>query len=383
MNRIKVMPVFGTRPDAIKMAPLVLELKKRPEFETVVCVSGQHRQMLDTVLDIFKLKPDYDLNVMRDRQTLTQITSNILCGIDEVLSREKPDLVLVHGDTSTAFTAALAAFYHKIKVGHVEAGLRTYDIHSPFPEEMNRRFVGLTAALHFAPTAANRENLLRESVPQETVYVTGNTEVDAIYHLVQDNYQFHDPVLRTLDFQNKRIIPMTAHRRENLGEPLEHICRAAKRITELFPDTHIVYPVHLNPAVGEVAARILGDAPQVSLIDPIGADDMYNLLARASLVLTDSGGVQEDSTALHKPCLVLRTETERPEAVETGAIALAGTQEEKIVSLAKTLLTDEAVYGRMVSARNPYGDGRASERIADAILYSFGGKGSRPADFEV
>ncbi len=383
MDKIKVMPVFGTRPDAIKMAPLVLELKKRPEFETVVCVSGQHRQMLDTVLDIFKLKPDYDLNVMRDRQTLTQITSNILCGIDEVLSREKPDLVLVHGDTSTAFTAALAAFYHKIKVGHVEAGLRTYDKYSPFPEEMNRRFVGLAADLHFAPTVANRENLLRESVLPESVYVTGNTEVDAIYHLVRDDYSFQNPSLRTLDFQNKRVIAMTAHRRENLGKPLEQICRATKRITELFPDTHIVYPVHLNPAVGEVAHRILGDVPQVTLIAPIGVDDMSNLLARAALVLTDSGGIQEDAAALHRPCLVLRTETERPEAVETGAIALAGTEKEKIVSLAKILLTDETVYRRMVSARNPYGDGHASERIADAILYSFGGKSSRPADFEV
>ena len=381
MKKIKVMPVFGTRPDAIKMAPLVLELKKRPELETVVCVSGQHRQTLDTVLDIFRIKPDFDLNVMRDRQTLTQITSNILNGMDEVLDKVKPDLVLVHGDTSTAFTAALAAFYHKIKIGHVEAGLRTYDKYSPFPEEMNRRFVGFAADLHFAPTKVNQENLLRESISPDSIYITGNTEVDAIYHLVQKDYVFQTPALRTLPFDRERIILMTAHRRENLGEPLEHICKAAKRITEQFPDTHIVYPVHLNPAVREVAQRVLGNTPRVSLIDPIGVDDMCNLLDRSVLVLTDSGGVQEDSTALHKPCLVLRTETERPEAIETGATALAGTEEDAIVSLAAKLLTDEASYQRMAAARNPYGDGCASERIADAILYSFGCCENRPNDF--
>ena len=381
MKKIKVMPIFGTRPDAIKMAPLVAELKTRDEIDTVVCVTGQHRQMLDTVLDIFKLKPDYDLNVMKDRQTLTDITVNILTALDALFEKEKPDMVLVHGDTTTAFTAALSAFYHKIKIGHVEAGLRTYDKYSPYPEEINRQFVGLVCDAHFAPTTTNVQNLLNEHVARENIYMTGNTEVDAIYHLVSPQYVFKNPLLRSLDYENKRVILMTAHRRENLGEPLENICRAVREIVNLYPDVEVVYPVHLNPVVGECARRNLGDLDRVHLIDPLEVDDMHNVLSRCHLVLTDSGGVQEDAPALSKPCLVLRTETERPEAVETGAIALAGVEKDRIVAMTKELLDDKEKYQKMADAPNPYGDGHASARIADAILYQFGILDKRPEDY--
>jgi len=381
MKKIKVMPIFGTRPDAIKMAPLVAELKKEERIETVVCVSAQHRQMLDTVLAIFHLTPDYDLNIMKDRQTLTEITANVLTEIDEVLNKEKPDIVLVHGDTTTAFTAALAAFYHKIKIGHVEAGLRTYDKYSPFPEEINRQFVGLVCDSYFAPTTTNVNNLLGEKVPAEHIFMTGNTEVDAIYQLVEPNYTFKNPLLQTLDYENKRVILMTAHRRENLGEPLENICSAVREIIETYPDVEVVYPVHLNPVVGECAHRNLGDLDRVHLIDPLEVDDMHNLMSRCHLVLTDSGGVQEDAPALSKPCLVLRTETERPEAVETGAIRLAGVEKTRIVKLTKELLDCKDIYDSMVDAPNPYGDGKASRRIVDAILYEFGVLDSKPQDY--
>lgn len=381
MKKIKVMPIFGTRPDAIKMAPLVTELKTRSEIDTVVCVTGQHRQMLDTVLDIFHLVPEYDLNIMKERQTLTDITANILVELEKVLEKEKPDMVLVHGDTTTAFTSALAAFYHKIKIGHVEAGLRTYDKYSPYPEEINRQFVGLVCDAHFAPTTTNVNNLLAEHVDADKIYMTGNTEVDAIYHLVSKDYVFKNPLLRELDFEHKRVILMTAHRRENLGEPLENICGAVREIVETYPDVEVVYPVHLNPVVGECAHRNLGDLDRVHLIDPLEVDDMHNVLSRCHLVLTDSGGVQEDAPALSKPCLVLRTETERPEAVETGAIALAGIHKDKIVSMTKQLLNDPDVYQKMALAPNPYGDGNASARIADAILYQYGMIKERPKDY--
>ncbi len=383
MEKIKVMVVFGTRPEAIKMAPLALELKKRPEIETKVCVTAQHRQMLDQVLEIFNLKPDYDLDIMKTRQTLVGITTRVLEGMDEVLEKEKPDIVLVHGDTSTSFVAALAAFYRQIKVGHVEAGLRTYDKYSPFPEEMNRQLTGRIADLHFSPTKQNRENLLKENVDGKNIYITGNTVIDALKTTVRKDYKFGDPALENIDFDSHRVIIVTAHRRENLGAPLENICRALKRIVTEYEDTELVYPVHLNPAVRETVFGILGDTERVHLIDPLTVDELHNAMDRSFMVMTDSGGIQEEAPALAKPVLVLRRETERPEAVAAGTVKIAGVDEEEIVRLAKELLDDPAAYAKMAHAANPYGDGEASVRIADAILYEFGASDKRPEDFNV
>ncbi len=383
MEKIKVMVVFGTRPEAIKMAPLALELKKRPEIDTKVCVTAQHRQMLDQVLEIFKLTPDYDLDIMKTRQTLVGITTRVLEGMDEVLEKEKPDIVLVHGDTSTSFVAALAAFYRQIKVGHVEAGLRTYDKYSPFPEEMNRQLTGRIADLHFSPTKQNRENLLKENVDGRNIYITGNTVIDALKTTVQKDYRFSDPALEKIDFNDRRVIIVTAHRRENLGEPLKNICRALKRIVSEYKDTELVYPVHLNPAVRETVFGILGDTERVHLIDPITVDELHNAMDRSFMVMTDSGGIQEEAPALAKPVLVLRRETERPEAVAAGTVKIAGVDEEEIVRLAKELLDDPKAYAKMAHAANPYGDGEASVRIADAILYEFGASDKRPEDFSV
>jgi UDP-N-acetylglucosamine 2-epimerase (non-hydrolysing) len=384
MEKIKVLTVFGTRPEAIKMAPLALELKKYPDqIESEVCVTAQHREMLDQVLDIFNIEPDYDLDIMKDRQTLIGITTRVLEGLDGVIKQAKPDIILVHGDTSTTFVGALAAFYNQVKVGHVEAGLRTYDKYSPFPEEMNRCLTGRIADLHFSPTQQNRQNLLREAISDDAIYITGNTVIDALKTTVREDYKFHDETLNKLDFQNKRVIIVTAHRRENLGEPLENICNALKEIVTSYEDVELVYPVHLNPAVRETVFGILGDLDRVHLIDPITVDELHNAMDRCYMVMTDSGGLQEEAPALAKPVLVLRKETERPEAVAAGTVKIAGIDKDTIIALAKELLDDETAYQKMAHAANPYGDGEASRRTVEAILYAFGARSERPANFEV
>ena len=380
MNRIRVMTIFGTRPEAIKMAPLALELSRRPQIDALCCVTAQHRQMLDSVLDIFRLVPDFDLNIMEPRQTLSTITSKCLLGMEEVLEQARPDLVLVHGDTSTTFAGALAAFYHRVPVGHVEAGLRTYDKYSPYPEEMNRRMVSAIADLHFCPTPSNRDNLAREGIEQG-VFLTGNTVIDALQTTVVKDFHFSEGVLNDLDYVNRKVILVTCHRRENYGTPMAHIMTALRRVADAFPEVELVYPVHLSPVVQEAAHQYLDGHPRIHLIAPLAVDEMHNLMARCHLVMTDSGGLQEEAPALGKPVLVLRRETERPEAVAAGTVQLAGTEEEPIFQMASRLLTDPAAYAAMAHAANPYGDGRACGRIADAIEYRFGLRAQPPAPF--
>jgi UDP-N-acetylglucosamine 2-epimerase (non-hydrolysing) len=381
-NKIKVMTVFGTRPEAIKMAPLVKELESRDNITSIVAVTAQHRQMLDQVLDIFSIKPDFDLDIMKDRQTLTDITSNVLLGLYKVISDVKPDIVLVHGDTTTTFAGALAAFYNQVSVGHIEAGLRTYDKYSPFPEEMNRKLTGSLSDVHFSPTIQNKTNLLKEGVLEENIFITGNTVIDALKTTVKDKYEFQNEALKNLDF-SKKIIVVTAHRRENLGEPLENICNAIKRLAiEFKEEISIVYPVHLNPAVRETAFSILGELPNVALIDPVDVEELHNLMYRAYFIMTDSGGLQEEAPSLGKPVLVLRNETERPEAVDAGTVKIAGIIEKNIYNLAYMLLTNQNEYIKMSKAVNPYGDGLASKRSVDAILYFFNKLDNRPDDFK-
>ena len=379
MAEIRVLSVFGTRPEAIKMSPLALELARREHIDPQVCVTAQHREMLDGVLSVFGVAPDYDLDIMRPGQTLADITSRVLSGLGGVLESARPDLVLVHGDTTTTFAAALAAFYAKIPCGHVEAGLRTFDRWSPYPEEMNRRLAGQLCTLHFAPTARNAENLRREGV-EGGVFVTGNTVIDALAYTARGE-GFSSPQLRALDFSGRRVIALTCHRRENYGRPMENIFAAVREIAERHPEVLIVYPVHLSPAVRECAGLLLGGVANIALIEPLDAVDMHRLMARSYLVMTDSGGIQEEAPALGKPVLVLRRETERPEAVEAGTVALAGTETADIVRLAETLLADGAAYARMAHAVNPYGDGHACRRIADAIEYSFGLRSEAPEAF--
>lgn len=367
MDKIKVMLVFGTRPETIKMAPLVKELSARPEFDCKVCVTAQHRQMLDQVLEAFHIVPDYDLDIMRPGQTLSDITARVLKGLEEVIQKEKPHMVLVHGDTTTTFAGALAAYYCQTAVGHVEAGLRTRDKYSPYPEEMNRQFVGCVTDLHFAPTELSRQNLLSEGKAPQSIVVTGNTAIDALQTTVRED--FKDPVLQWAD--GSRLIVITAHRRENLGEPMHRMFRAIRRVMEEFPDTKAVYPVHLNPLVQQAANEELGGFDRVRLCEPMEVVEFHNLLARSHLILTDSGGIQEEAPSLHKPVIVLRDTTERPEGVAVGTLKLAGTDEETIYSMVKELLTDENEYERMARASNPYGDGCASKRIADAIVTYF------------
>ena len=381
-KKLKVMTIFGTRPEAIKMAPLVMELESRPEIESFCCVTAQHRQMLDSVLDIFKLKPQFDLDIMEQRQTLSTITCKCLLGMEKVFAEVRPDLVLVHGDTSTTFAGALAAFYQQIAVGHVEAGLRTYDKYSPFPEEMNRSMVGRMADLHFCPTEANRENLAREGI-EKGVYITGNTVIDALNTTVVNDYNFTTEKLNQLDYEGKKIIVVTCHRRENYGEPMENIMAALRRIAENYGDqVELVYPVHLSPVVQEVAHRHLDGLSNVHLIQPLMADEMHNLMARSYMIMTDSGGLQEEAPALGKPVLVLRRETERPEAVAAGTVKIAGTEEDVIYSMAAELIENEEAYLAMAHAVNPYGDGRACARIVDAILYHFGYADCAPDSFQ-
>lgn len=382
-KKIKVMTVFGTRPEAIKMAPIVLELQKHPDtIVPVVAVTAQHREMLDQVLNLFHIKPDHDLNIMAAGQTLFDITTRAMMGLDKVLTEEKPDIVLVHGDTTTTFAGALAAYYHQTAVGHVEAGLRTHNKYSPFPEEMNRRLTGCIADLNFAPTSTSEANLLAENVPPESIFVTGNTVIDALHHTVRDDFDFQEGALKDVDFQNKRIILVTTHRRENLGEPMRHVYKALKQLTEEFDDVEVVFPVHKNPKVREVVNEELGGLAKVHLIDPLDYEPFANLMHRAHLILTDSGGVQEEAPALGKPVLVLRDTTERPEAVDAGTVKLIGTDRERVYEEAKKLLTDKAEYSRMAESINPYGDGKAAARIIQAILYHYGLADGRPDVFE-
>ena len=381
MDSIKVLTVFGTRPEAIKMAPLIKKLEAESLIESHVCITAQHREMLDQVLEIFDINPDYDLNIMQHRQSLVSITTKALEGLYKVINELRPDIVLVHGDTSTTLAGALAAFYNKVPVGHVEAGLRTYDKYSPYPEEINRVLTADIAEMHFAPTVRNKQNLIRENITQG-IYVTGNTVIDALKYTVAPAYTFKDPILKSIDFSKGRYILLTAHRRENLGEPLENICRAVKRLVHDFDDVYIVYPVHLNPAVRETVNSILGDTERVYLIDPVDVQDMHNLMAKCYMVMTDSGGLQEEAPALGKPVLVLRTETERPEAVEAGTVKLAGVIEDDIYNMAVELLTDKKIYDKMARAVNPYGDGKASERIVKAVLHRFG-LAEKPEEFGV
>lgn len=382
-KKIKVMTVFGTRPEAIKMAPIVLELQKHPDtIVPVVAVTAQHREMLDQVLNLFHIKPDHDLNIMAAGQTLFDITTRAMMGLDKVLTEEKPDIVLVHGDTTTTFAGALAAYYHQTAVGHVEAGLRTHNKYSPFPEEMNRRLTGCFADLNFAPTSTSEANLLAENVPPESIFVTGNTVIDALHHTVRDDFDFQEESLKDVDFQNKRIILVTTHRRENLGEPMRHVYKALKQLTEEFDDVEVVFPVHKNPKVREVVNEELGGLAKVHLIDPLDYEPFANLMHRAHLILTDSGGVQEEAPALGKPVLVLRDTTERPEAVDAGTVKLIGTDRERVYEEAKKLLTDKAEYSRMAESVNPYGDGKAAARIIQAILYHYGLADGRPDVFE-
>jgi len=382
MKKIKVMSVFGTRPEAVKMAPLIKALEANTYMDSAVCVTAQHREMLDQVLDIFGIRPDFDLNIMQDRQTLADITTRALEGLYDVFGKAAPDIVLVHGDTTTTFAAALAAYYLKIRVGHVEAGLRTHDKYFPYPEEMNRRLTGAIADLHFAPTVSNRDNLIREGVSPDKIYVTGNTVIDALSTTVSEDFVFEDPFLKGFDFGGKRVITMTAHRRENIGRPFEEIFSAVRKIADEYSDVHIVYPVHLNPLVGEPARRILGGHPRIHLIKPVNVQEMHNLMARSYFVMTDSGGLQEEAPSLGKPVLVLRNETERPEAVRAGTVRLAGTSFDGVYKSARELLDREEVYVKMARAVNPYGDGKASRRIVEALLHSFGITEDRPADFQ-
>ena len=359
----KVMLVFGTRPEAIKMCPLVNELKTRKGIETIVCVTGQHRQMLDQVLEAFQVEPDYDLSIMKDRQTLFDVTTNILNRLKAVLEEVQPDVVLVHGDTSTTFVTALACFYLQIPVGHVEAGLRTYNIYSPYPEEFNRQAVSIISAYNFAPTELSKENLLREGKNPDTIYVTGNTAIDALKTTVREDYTHPD-----LEWaKGSRLIMITAHRRENLGEPMKHMFRAIRRVCDEHPDIKAIYPIHMNPVVREIADSILGDDERIRIIEPLDVLDFHNFLSRSYLILTDSGGIQEEAPSLGKPVLVMRDTTERPEGIKAGTLKLVGTDEEVIYQNFKQLLEDEEAYRAMSTASNPYGDGFACKRIADIL----------------
>ena len=367
MGKIKVMTVFGTRPEAIKMAPLVKELKSRPEIEQITCVTAQHRQMLDQVLETFHIVPEYDLDIMKQGQTLNEVVQRVLGSIGEVLEKERPDIVLVHGDTTTTFAGALAAYHSQIAIGHVEAGLRTWNKYSPFPEEMNRQMVGCLADMHFAPTEVSAKNLRDEGKKEENIYITGNTAIDAMATTVDENYE--NPIFDWIG--DDRMILLTAHRRENLGEPMYHIFRAIKRIVDEFADVKVVYPIHMNPKVRQIAKEVFDDCDRVRLIEPLEVFDFHNFQNKSYLIMTDSGGIQEEAPSLGKPVLVLRETTERPEGIKAGTLKLTGTDEEVIYNETKKLLSDKESYNAMSHASNPYGDGHASERIADAIIEKF------------
>lgn len=380
MKKIKVMTVFGTRPEAIKMAPLVLELQKQSQrFEAITTVSAQHREMLDQVLDIFHIKPDYDLNIMHARQTLTDITSNVLINLDKILKEAKPDIVLVHGDTTTTFAASVAAFYNQIPIGHVEAGLRTWEKYSPYPEEMNRQMTDAMTDLYFAPTNQSKANLLKENHKEDNIFITGNTAIDALKQTVDKGY--HHDILDKVSPDNKLIL-LTMHRRENQGEPMRRVFKVIREVVESREDVEVIYPVHLSPVVQETAKEILGNTERIHLISPLDVVDFHNLAARSYFIMTDSGGVQEEAPSLGKPVLVLRDTTERPEGVEAGTLKLVGTESEKVKKEMEELLDNDAEYQRMAQAKNPYGDGKASKRILDAIAYYFGVTDKKPIEFE-
>ena len=367
VEKIKVMTIFGTRPEAIKMAPLIKELKERKEIKSIVCVTAQHREMLDQVLDVFKIISDYDLNIMKQGQTLSEITSRVLLGLEEIIQKEKPNIILVHGDTTTTFAGALAAFYNQVDVGHVEAGLRTWNKYSPFPEEMNRQMVDCMTDMYFAPTNVSKDNLLKENISENKIYITGNTAIDAMKTTITDNYN-HE----VLDWVGEdRMILLTAHRSENLGEPMRHIFKAIKRIVEEYTDVKVVYPIHLNPKVREVANEVFNNIDRVKLIEPLEVIDFHNFQNKSYLILTDSGGIQEEAPSLGKPVLVLRDTTERPEGIEAGTLKLVGTDEEIIYQETKKLLDDQKEYEKMSKASNPYGDGHASERIVNSIIEKY------------
>lgn len=374
MSKLKVMSVFGTRPEAIKMAPVVKCIEAAEDMESIVCVTAQHREMLDQVLNLFAITPDYDLNIMKSGQTLSEITSRALTGIEAVLQKARPDIVLVHGDTTTTFTGALAAFYQQIPVGHVEAGLRSGNKYSPYPEEINRTLTGRLAELHFAPTVGNRENLLREGVDPARITITGNTVIDALKRVVRPDYRFEVPELNRVDFGAKRTLLLTAHRRENLGKPMEAIFEAILQVHRHNPDVEVIFPVHMNPRVRELAHRYFGEAPFIHLIEPLDYEPFANLQAKVDLILTDSGGIQEEAPALGKPVLVLRTETERPEAVAAGTVAMAGIETDTIFAMTHELLNNPQKYDAMANAVNPYGDGQAAPRTLEAIRDFFNRK---------
>ena len=367
----KIITIFGTRPEAIKMAPLVKELEKREGIESKICVTAQHREMLDQVLELFDIKPDFDLNIMKTKQSLTGITNRILEGLETIFKEEKPDMILVHGDTTTTFSSALAAYYQQIKVGHVEAGLRTFKKYFPFPEEMNRKLTGAISDLHFSPTKGAKNNLLREGIDEKSIYITGNTVIDAMLHTVEDNYVFENEELNKIDFKNKKVIMITAHRRENWGEGISNICEALNEIVDKNKDVELVYLVHLNPIVKDMVYEKLGGKERIHLLNPLDTKETHNLMNKCFMVMTDSGGLQEEAPHLGKPVLVLRDVTERPEAVEYGTVKLVGTDKEKIIKEGNELINNKEAYEKMSKAVNPYGDGKASERICDAIMKYF------------
>jgi len=383
VNKLKVMSIFGTRPEAIKMAPLVKKLQETEEIDSVLCVTAQHRQMLDMVLDLFELKADYDLDIMEHGQSISDITVKVLKGMENILQEVKPDIVLVHGDTSTTFVGALAAFYQQIPVGHVEAGLRSGNIYSPYPEEMNRKLTTNLASLYFAPTTGNYDNLIKENITSEKIFITGNTVIDALLQVVKEEYVFDNPLLNGIDYRNKKVIVMTCHRRENWGEPMENIFKAVVDIKERHKDVEIIFPVHLNPKIRELAKDIMGNMEGVHLIEPLDYEPFVNLLNKAHLILTDSGGIQEEAPALGKPILVLREETERPEAVGAGTVKIVGVDRDKIIKEVEELLSNPKSYSQMANATNPYGDGRACERIVDALKYHFKITDDRPEAFKI
>ena len=365
---MKIMTVFGTRPEGIKMAPIIKAIEKRPEIESIICITAQHREMLDQVLNLFDIQPDYDLNIFTPGQSLTEITTRAIKGLEEVILKEKPDVLLVQGDTTTVFAGALAAFYQKVKIGHVEAGLRSGNLYSPYPEEANRKLTGVLTNFHFAPTESNRQNLLKENYPDNNIFITGNTVIDALQYTVKENYLFENEVLNRLDYENKRIILLTSHRRENIGQPMENIFRAVNDIVNRYEDVEVVFPMHLNPRVREIANGIMGENSGIHLIEPLEYEPFTNLMAKCHMVVTDSGGLQEEAPTLAKPVLVVREETERPEGVEAGTAKLVGTVYENIFENMDLLLKDNTEYDKMAHAVNPYGDGKASERIVDILM---------------
>lgn len=377
----RIMAVFGTRPEAIKMAPLLNNLKKDENYDLIITVTAQHREMLDQVLNLFSLEADYDLNIMQERQTLSELTSRIISKLDKILKKEKPNLLLVHGDTTSTFVGALGSFYQQIKIAHVEAGLRTHNKYSPFPEEMNRQLTGVLADLHFAPTKKAKNNLLLENISEEKIFVTGNTVIDALLSVVDKDYQFQNKTLKNIDFENKKVVLLTAHRRENLGEPMENIFRAVRDLTEKVKDVEIIFPVHLNPVIRELSKKMLSANKNIHLIEPLDYLPFANLMARADLVLTDSGGIQEEAPSLAKPVLVLRDTTERPEAVEAGTVIKVGTDYNNIYRESIKLLTDDKEYQKRATAVNPYGDGKAVNRIISALNFFFGFQNKRPDNF--